>query len=254
MTKNSARNWFFIGTFACMVLFLALTIHTMSTIPKYTNTEKLTDEVVAGKKVWEKYNCIGCHTLIGEGSYYAPELKDIYSQKGPAFIKAFLKDPVKIWYGSVEAAKGQRKMPNFNLSEQEINSLVAFFEWVDKIDTHNWPPRPGQATAQAAETKPASPATAAQTVPGAAQTAKVDEKTVKGEAIIKEKACTSCHKIKGVGTSVGPDLTGVAQRLDDEALTMRLRDPKSVNPDSIMPAFGFTDEELAAIIAYLKTL
>lgn len=77
---------------------------------------------------------------------------------------------------------------------------------------------------------------------------------MKGETIIKEKGCTSCHKIKGVGASVGPDLTGVAKRLDDEALNMRLRDPKSVNPDSIMPAFGFSDEEVAAIIAYLKTL
>lgn len=243
MTKNSARNLFFIGTFACMVIFFALSIHTMSTIPKFTNSEKLSDEVIAGKKVWEKYNCIGCHTLIGEGSYYAPELKDIHSQKGPAFIRAFLKDPVKIWYGSVEKAKGQRKMPNFKLSEQEINSLVAFFEWVDKIDTHNWPPRPEQTTAQAAET-----------APSVENAAKVDEKAMKGEAIVKEKACTSCHKIKGMGASVGPDLNGVSPRMDDETLAMRLRDPRSVNPASIMPAYGFSDEEIEAIIAYLKTL
>ncbi len=56
MTKNTARNWFFIGSFACMIVFFALTIHTMSTIPAYTNSDKLTEEVVAGKYFWEKYN------------------------------------------------------------------------------------------------------------------------------------------------------------------------------------------------------
>lgn len=242
MTKNTARNLFFIGTMGCLVIFFALSIHTMSTIPKYTNSDKLTADVIAGKKVWEKYDCIGCHTLIGEGSYFAPELKDIYSQKGPAFIRAFLKDPVKVWYGSAEAAKGQRKMPNLHLSDEEINHLIAFFAWVDKIDTHNWPPRPQGAAVQGAETKK---------LPVDTQEA---GKVERGEAIVKEKGCMACHKIKGVGAAVGPDLTGVARRLDRETLHKRLKNPKSVKPDSIMPAYGFSDEQSEAIIAFLKTL
>ena len=64
----------------------------------------------------------------------------------------------------------------------------------------------------------------------------------------------ACHKIKGVGATVGPDLTGVARRLDMETLHKRLRDPKSVKPDSIMPVYGFSDEQSEAIIAFLKTL
>ncbi len=240
MTKNSARNWFFIGSFACMIIFFGLTIHTMTTIPAYTNSDKLTAEVVAGKKVWEKYNCVGCHTLIGEGSYYAPELKDIYSQKGPDFMRAFLKDPVKVWYGSAEAARGQRKMPNFGLSDQEIAHLVAFFEWVDKIDTHNWPPRPQHGTAQAAS--------------AAAGMTAADPQVAQGEALVQAKACTACHKIKGVGGAIGPDLDGVSQRLDLETLQQRLVNPKAVNPESVMPNFGFSEPEVDAIMAYLKTL
>ena len=38
MTKNTARNLFFIGTMGCLVIFFALSIHTMSTIPKHTNS------------------------------------------------------------------------------------------------------------------------------------------------------------------------------------------------------------------------
>ncbi len=246
MTKNSARNLFFIGTFACMVIFFALSIHTMSTIPEFTHSENLTDDVVAGKKVWEKYDCIGCHTLIGEGSYYAPELKDVYSRKGPAFLRAFLKDPVKIWYGTAEAAAGWRKMPNFHLPEEEIDHLIAFFEWGDKIDTHNWPPRPQKGVAQATGS--------AATVGAITGEAAMDLQVQQGEALVQEKACTACHKIKGTGAPVGPDLTGVTKRLDVEIVRKRLRDPKSVNPDSIMPNFGFSDAEIEVIIAYLKTL
>lgn len=57
-----------------------------------------------------------------------------------------------------------------------------------------------------------------------------------------------------MGNTVGPDLTGVTQRLDRETLHKRLTDPRSVNPDSIMPNFGFTEKEVDAIMAYLNTL
>lgn len=246
MTKNTARNWFFIGTMTCLVIFFALSIHTMSTIPEYTHSENLTDDVVAGKKVWENRNCIGCHTLVGEGAYYAPELKDIYSQKGPDFIRAFLKDPVKVWYGGIDKAKGKRKMPNLHLSDEEISHLIAFFEWVDKIDTHNWPPRP----AKTVEAETAGPGPSA----SPAQNTAVDHEVEEGKRLVTEKGCTSCHMIKGVGVSVGPDLAGVAKRLDPDTLHKRLKDPKSVNPDSIMPNLGFSDEEIKEITAYLKTL
>ena len=32
----------------------------------------MTPAVVAGKHVWHRKNCINCHTLLGEGAYYAP--------------------------------------------------------------------------------------------------------------------------------------------------------------------------------------
>jgi len=53
---------------------------------------------------------------------------------------------------------------------------------------------------------------------------------------------------------VGPDLTGVASRLDPETLRRRLEDPRSINPDSIMPNFGFSEDEIEDLVAYLETL
>ena len=66
-TKSMARNIFFGGTVFFALLFLALTFDSMQTLPKRDNRANLTPSVVAGKKVWEVNNCIGCHTLLGEG-------------------------------------------------------------------------------------------------------------------------------------------------------------------------------------------
>jgi len=138
-------------------------------------------------------------------------------------------------------------MPNLHLSDEEISHLVAFFEWIDKIDTHNWPPRP----AKAVEAEAAEPGTSASEP---AQKTTAGHEVEEGKKLVTEKGCTSCHKIKGVGQTVGPDLTGVRNRVDEKTLHARLQDPKSVNPESIMPNFKFTDEEIESITAYLKTL
>ena len=53
--------------------------------------------VIAGKDVWHKNNCINCHTLFGEGAYYAPDLTKITAQRGAAYLRAFLKDPSKFY-------------------------------------------------------------------------------------------------------------------------------------------------------------
>ncbi len=35
---------------------------------------------------------------------------------------------------------GRRQMPQFNLTDQEIEDLAAFLEWTSKIDDNDWPP------------------------------------------------------------------------------------------------------------------
>ena len=67
--------------------------------------------------------------------------------------------PVTLWvtapdgkrFGSKEAiiawikaqptgAPGRRQMPQFNLSDQELNDLVAFLKWTSEVNTEKWPP------------------------------------------------------------------------------------------------------------------
>lgn len=132
-TTSMARNIFYGGSVFSFLLFLALTFHTESAIPTRDNREQLTPAVAAGKKIWETRNCIGCHTLLGEGAYYAPELGNVYKRRGPDFIKAWMK-------AMPTNAPGRRQMPQFNLSDQELNNLVEFLKYVNEINTGNWPP------------------------------------------------------------------------------------------------------------------
>ncbi len=42
----------------------------------------MTESVIRGKGVWERNNRIGCHTLLGEGAYFAPELGNVVNRRG----------------------------------------------------------------------------------------------------------------------------------------------------------------------------
>ena len=132
-TKSMARNIFFGGTVFFALLFLALTFDSLQTLPKRDNRANLTPAVTAGKKVWEVNNCIGCHTLLGEGAYFAPELGNVYKRRGPDFIKIWIKaQPTKV--------PGRRQMPQFDFSDQQLDDIVAFLKWTSEINTENWPP------------------------------------------------------------------------------------------------------------------
>jgi nitric oxide reductase subunit C len=78
---------------------------------------------------------MGCHTILGEGAYYAPELTKVIDRRGEAFVKAMLKDPEAMYPGA-------RKMTNYHLSDQEISDLTEFFKWIGKIDLNGFPPKP----------------------------------------------------------------------------------------------------------------
>lgn len=132
-TKSMARNIFYGGTVFFFLLFLALTYDTNQALPKRDNSQNLTPEVIAGKKIWETRNCIGCHTLLGEGAYFAPELGNVYVRRGPDFIKAWIQ-------AQPTGAPGRRQMPQFHLSDKELDDLVAFLKYASEINTANWPP------------------------------------------------------------------------------------------------------------------
>ena len=134
-TKAMARNIFYGGSVFFLLLFLALSFDTNSALPKRDNRAAITPKVALGKQVWEKNDCIGCHTLLGEGAYFAPELGNVYKRLGSTeAIKAFIASRPK------EGVPGRRSMPQFNLSDEELDAVAEFLKYASEINTANWPP------------------------------------------------------------------------------------------------------------------
>lgn len=144
MTKTAARNIFFGGTIFFFVIFVALTAHShLYILNESTDVSTLSDSVARGKHVWEKNSCINCHSLIGEGAYFAPELGKVWIKFGGDEDPEGGKEALKAWMEAMPTGiEGRRQMPQFNLTDQEHEDLAAFFEWVSRIDTQNWPPEP----------------------------------------------------------------------------------------------------------------
>lgn len=134
-STTTARNIFYGGALFSFLLFLALTFHTERALPQRDARATLAANplVAEGKRVWEKNDCIGCHTLLGEGAYFAPELGNVYKRRGPEFIKAWIKS-------QPTGTHGRRQMPQFHLSDRELDALVEFFRYTSEINTGGWPP------------------------------------------------------------------------------------------------------------------
>lgn len=226
------------------VLFITLSL--FSFVPERGQT--LPTEVtfgahdgVDGRRVFQAYNCMGCHTIMGNGAYLGPDLTNIYKDTGPAWLAAFipsaggwpteaavrakLLDPVVAadagtndiaeylakYPGAQErvARRGGQTtlMPNLPFKGEEINQLIAFFKYTGSIHTEGWPPKPkidGVAYLEAQKGIAIIPTAAASET---AETATQDPVKL-GEQIAKDQGCMACHSTS-TQRLVGPGWGGL---------------------------------------------
>lgn len=87
----------------------------------------------------------------------------------------------------------------------------------------------------------------------------------RGLALVQQSACVMCHTVRGTaaGGRIAPDLTHLASRStiaagilprNTQHLTEWITDPQAIKPGSRMPALSFSDQDRAAIVAYLEQL
>ncbi|MCO5248956.1 MAG: cytochrome c [Chitinophagales bacterium] len=131
LSKSQARTFFLGGTLVTFLAFIGLTVYSLSPQNDQTNHDQITEGVIRGKHLWEVNNCMGCHTIMGEGGYYAPELTKVYERRGPDFIKAVLKTPIP-WQ-----PRG-RKMVAYEMSEEDAQALVEYFQWIGELDLNGF--------------------------------------------------------------------------------------------------------------------
>jgi nitric oxide reductase subunit C len=143
MTKAMARNIFYGGSLFFLLIFVGLTAHShYYIVTKSTASMPLTDSVARGKRVWEANACINCHTLHGEGAYFAPELGNVMTRWGMIDNPNDAFQTLKAWIEAQPTGiPGRRQMPRFHLSDDDIRALSDFLIWSDKTNTQGWPPK-----------------------------------------------------------------------------------------------------------------
>ena len=217
MNKRQSRAFAIASTAIAAVAFLALTVHSHMMFGELTHEENNTPQVQSGKDVWHKYNCINCHTLFGEGAYYAPDLTKITQLRGEQYLQAYMRDPSAFY----DEQRHRRLMPKQDLSDQEITDLIAFLDWVSKVDNQGWPPRPILVTGAAIPGTDFSQAQmageAATTLPPGARPVSEGENPIAlGGAAFRSvvPACNACHSTAPGVNLAGPTLAGIAARAE----------------------------------------
>ena len=95
-----------------------------------------------GKRTVQAKNCMNCHTLLGNGAYYAPDLTKAWLDPGwgneaarERLMVSFLMDPEL----NARTFGTGRRMPNLNITEEEAHAVVAFLKYMSAIDTNGFP-------------------------------------------------------------------------------------------------------------------
>jgi len=142
LTKTRARNIFYGGSIFFVAVFGVLVVQSHRYIVNTSTAGMaLTEEVALGKEVWERNSCINCHSLHGEGAYFAPEVGNVMTRWGVLDDPEAAYEVLDAWMQAQPSGiEGRRQMPQFNLTPEETRALSEFLRWADQMDTQGWPP------------------------------------------------------------------------------------------------------------------
>ena len=184
-----------------------------------------------GRVMLARYGCVNCHTVaLPDGSTMQatdnpPPLTHIADKTSREWIYAWLKDPTSY--------SASATMPNFQLSDADASDISAFL-------IANSTPQPGDTMASSAASHGPAPDPTA------------------GASLYGESFCASCHATQNeagnlVGGDLGPELTNVGTKVKPDWLMAWMRDPQKYDPNTLMPQYRWTDQQLKTITAYVAS-
>src|SRR5689334_3345647 len=189
-----------------------------------------TPAVNRGRKLFYSMNCYGCHKIDGmsEGTL------------GPDLTEAGKKFKVDYLWESIAEPRANLAtsfMPQFNLNEEDVRSLVIFLKSrrgvnfaetsLDRYKAH---------------------------VENIAVVVPPNSASAHGQQLVENRACTACHKLGDRDGGIAPDLSFEGLIRDDAWLMEHFQNPRSRMPDSIMPSFRFPAEDFQHLTTYLASL
>ncbi len=178
------------------------------------------EKLGAGRKLVTRYNCQGCHMVEGKGQAIRPFLLDennlppdlaaLGHRVQSDWLFEFLGDPSTVrtrpWL--------QARMPTFEFSDEEANTLVEYFAAADHRSAFAYDPEPGP-----------------------------ERERVVGEQVFNMLQCAKCHPSgPGAAAAAGaadselaPSLLLAVERLRHDWVPEWIKDPQSFIPGTKMP-------------------
>ncbi len=88
---------------------------------------------IEGKRAFEQYQCMGCHSIVGNGAYFGPDLTNVYKRMNQS------EDEIAAYLLSGSIAKGMPPMMERGMSDEDAYRTVAFLKYAQVLDTKGWP-------------------------------------------------------------------------------------------------------------------
>jgi mono/diheme cytochrome c family protein len=201
---------------------------------KTPNNYKPTDlareqRLVAGRRIVERYNCIGCHVIEGRGGAIRAFYKDSPTAAPPLLNGEGAKVQPNWLYGFIQQPVPLRpwlkvRMPTFGLSDTETNQVVEYFLAQDKVQ-----------------------------IPFVYvnDSALPQEYVDAGKGLASPEVfnCFSCHQRgdvhpEGPPEGWAPDLALARHRLNPDWILAWIRNPQALMPGTKMPQFFNVDDDV----------
>jgi len=193
--------------------------------------------VERGRQLFFQKACYGCHRIEGlSGGMLAPDLTEVGKKYRVDYLWGHTVNP--------RAYLATSFMPKFDLNDDEIKALVIFLKSRRGMNFAETSLDQYRVRLQVVKSTP---------VTASLKAAPTGVSAAQGEQLISQRGCTSCHRLGDRDGHIAPDLSFEALIRDADWMMEHFRDPFSRIPDSIMPSFGFPENDFHSMAAYLAT-
>jgi len=188
-----------------------------------------------GQILFEQVGCTGCHLVRGYENIpkIAPSLRKISAKVDPSWMVRWIQNPHKF--------RPRTRMPNFDLNPDDATAIAAFLWSVSKEEGDQW--------------------TQEHPLPAAFRESDANQ-VGRGKKLAETIGCKGCHGFAegefstplGKEKDLVPNLKDIASKAGPQWIYHWIRNPRGFAPDTRMPSLRLSDDEAAAITAYLMTL
>ena len=128
------KLWLILFIIAALTSIFLFSWLIFDSINRITTESDIPQKAVMGKEVWQKEGCIECHALFGNGGYHAPDLTNVFSNRGEDWLWEFFLTP--------KPMRPHQRRKHSALSWSETEKVVEYFRYINTINTLDWPPEP----------------------------------------------------------------------------------------------------------------